>query len=149
MILDRLENASLYKQLSPRIAKGIEYIKTTDLVNIASGKYDISEGLIAMVNEYNTKDVENCKLESHRKYIDIQFIIKGEEFIGYAPLKSQSPFAEYDDVKDLIFYTNKEASLTKLEEGMFAIYFPDDLHMPGVKYIKSSLVKKLVVKVLI
>ena len=148
MILDRIENADLYTSLNPKIAKGIEYIKSTDLVSLASGKYDISEGLRAIISEYNTKNIEDCRLESHRKYIDIQYIISVEELIGFAPLKNQPPSIAYNETKDVIFYEDDEVSYTKLETGMFAIYYPTDLHRPCVKNKTSSPVKKLVIKVL-
>ena len=84
-----------------------------------------------MVHEYNTKDKKKAKLEAHRKYIDIQYIHSGVELIGVAAFKDQIPITD-DTEKDLAFYEG-DASFIKLETGMFAIFFPDDLHMPGIK----------------
>lgn len=148
MILDKIENAGLYTAINARISKGFEYIKTTDLISITSGKFEIGDGLTAIISEYETKNVEDCNLEAHEKFIDIQYIISGEELIGYVPLNKQVPTIAYNSDRDVVFY-KEEVALTKLEAGMFAVYFPTDLHQPCIKSGASSTVKKLVIKVLI
>ena len=99
-----------------------------------------------MVQEYDSRKIEDCKLEAHRKYIDIQFIVSGEEQIGVNLLKDQPSMNGYNENNDIIFFEG-DSSLVKMEAGMFAIFYPDDLHMPGVKVDQSLKVKKVVVKV--
>jgi YhcH/YjgK/YiaL family protein len=143
MITDKIENVKLYSGLKERIQKALEYIITTDLDNIKEGKYEIDgDNIYAMVNEYNTKDRSACFLEAHRKYIDIQYVVKGSELFGYAPFESQKPHAVYDAEKDFELF-NEEPSFVKFDTGMFAIFFPGDLHMPGIKAYSSSKVKKI------
>ncbi len=146
MILDKIDNSNLYTTLSANIAKGFEYIKNTDLAKVDSGTYDIGNSMKAIISEYDSKNEEDCKLEAHRKFIDIQFIIEGQEIIGYAPLKKQTPTIEYNDENDVVFYKD-EVTYTKIEKGMFAIFFPTDLHQPCMKNGNSTLVKKLVIKI--
>jgi len=147
MITDKIENAKLYLGLNKRIQKALEYIITTDLINIKEGKYDIDgDNIYVLVNEYNTKERSECFLEAHRKYIDVQYVAKGSELFGYAPLESQKPYAIYDKEKDFELF-NEESSFVKFDKGMFAIFFPGDLHMPGIKTVSSSKVKKIVIKI--
>jgi len=147
MIIDKIENAHLYKNISERINKSFEYIRTTDLKNLPAGRYTIDgENIFALVSEYQTKSESEGKLEAHRKYIDVQYVISGEELMGYVPLGNQQILESYKEENDIVFYTG-DKSFTKVSEGMFAIFFPEDVHMPGIASGKSSSVKKLVIKV--
>lgn len=147
MIIDKIENAHLYKGLGNRIQKAFEYINKTDLINIKPGKYEIDgENIFALINEYKTKPESEGKLEAHRKYIDVQYVISGEELIGYTPLGNQIILEPYKEENDVEFFKG-EKSFTKVSEGMFAIFFPEDVHMPWIITGKISFVKKLVIKV--
>jgi len=147
MIIDKLENAHLYKNLGERISKSFDYIKTTDLKNLPAGKYPIDgENIFALVSEYKTKSEAEGKLEAHRKYIDVQYVIEGEELMGYVPLGGQKVLEQYKEENDIVFFTG-DKSFTKVTVGMFAIFYPEDVHMPGISTRKISEVKKLVIKV--
>jgi YhcH/YjgK/YiaL family protein len=146
MVLDKIENYKLYEKLSERIAKGFEFINNTDLSQIKPGKYQIdNEDVFAIVQEYDTKEVTDCKLEGHTKYIDIQYVIKGVELMGVTTKNNQKMILT-DEEKDYSFFDG-ETSLMRVEEGMFTLFFPDDLHRPCVKAEEISAVKKVVVKV--
>ena len=73
-------------------------------------------------------------------------MISGEELIGYVPLGDQQILEPYKEDNDIVFFTG-DKSFTKVSEGMFAIFFPEDVHMPGISTGKISNVKKLVIKV--
>jgi YhcH/YjgK/YiaL family protein len=146
MVIDKIENYRLYSKLTKRLAKGFEFITETDLVAIESGKHQIdNDDVFAIVQEYDTKEEKDCILEGHHKYIDIQYVIKGVELMGFTPLTDQVSVEE-DLEKDYTFY-NGETSMIRVEEGMFTIFFPEDLHRPCVKAGQISKVKKVVVKV--
>ena len=148
MIIDKIENVKLYAGISERIKKALNYISKTDLANTEIGKYEIEgDNIFALVQEYNTKNPEDAKLESHFEHIDIQYMISGEEMMGLGILKKQIPHTIIKE-KDVAFYPN-DSTPFKLEEGMFAILFPSDLHCPGMKCSENLKVKKLVVKILI
>lgn len=149
MIADTINNSELYKNLSPLIKKGFDYIKQTDFSKMELGKYLIEgDALFALFQEYETKDINDCKLEAHKKYIDIQFILSGRELIGVTPLTDQLPSKEYNADDDYALYDNISSSMIKLESGDFAIFFPTDLHMPCLKIDnRSEKVKKVVIKV--
>lgn len=146
MIIDKIENYSLYANLTERLAKGFEFIKNTDLVQIEPGTYEIdNKEVFAIVQEYNTKEIKDCVLEGHTKYIDIQYVIEGAELMGVTTKKNQKVVTSDLD-KDYTFYEG-ETTYIRLEAGMFTVFFPDDLHRPCVLDGQSSRVKKVVVKV--
>jgi YhcH/YjgK/YiaL family protein len=148
MILDSLENYQLYSSINERIAKGFDFLLHTDLDAIPSGKHDIEgDTIFALVQEYQTKPLAECKLESHKNYIDIQYVIRGEEFMGVTT-KNNQKILEVNEDKDNTFYEGT-TSLVRVSKGMFTIFFPDDLHQPCVQTELASEVKKVVIKVLI
>jgi len=87
MIIDSLENSSRYECLHPRFKAALEFLKRPDIEATPIGRLELDGALLfALTQEYETKPIHDGKLEAHKKYIDIQFIVSGEEFIGYAPL---------------------------------------------------------------
>jgi len=146
MIVDRLVNAKSYTCLDSRIATAIEYLETTDFSVLAPGEYPIDgRDIFAIVNDYNLKPLAEGRLEAHREYIDIQYLARGAELIGYAPLKRQEESTPFDSEADAGFYQG-DSSLILVEEGMFALFYPDDLHMPGIGDPQTR-IRKVVVKV--
>ena len=147
MIIDRIENASRYFELGSGIAEALEYIRNNDLSKIALGNYEIRKDKIRMiVNEYEQKCTDRVRMEAHRKNIDVQYWVSGSELMGYAPFLSQSLLEPFNEEKDFGNYAAK-ASFTKLEPGMFAIYFPTDLHTAIADEQCDSMVRKIVFKV--
>ncbi|HEY7751246.1 MAG TPA: YhcH/YjgK/YiaL family protein [Ignavibacteriaceae bacterium] len=147
MIIDKFENINLYKNIHSGINLAFDYIRKNDFKNIKPGKYEIDgQEVFALISEYQSKPEAEGKLEAHKKYIDVQYVISGEELMGYSPLGNQTILAPYKEENDIIFYSG-EKSFTKVSAGMFAIFFPGDVHMPGIKTETPSFVKKLVIKV--
>ena len=106
MIIDKLSNSHLYSGLGEKINKSFAFLKQTDFSKMESGKHQIDgENIFALVNEYNTKDKSEGKLEAHRKYIDVQFVAKGSELMGYAPLRNQKVIDEYNEQNDITFFS--------------------------------------------
>ncbi|MEP7318480.1 MAG: YhcH/YjgK/YiaL family protein [Panacibacter sp.] len=148
MVIDILKNASRYYALSDSITTALDYLRNTGLKNIAPGKYEIDgENIFAIVQEYETLDATNEQMESHKKYIDVQYMIDGAELVGHTILKDQVPSTAYDEATDFMLFSEPPSFFSKLESGMFMIFFPTDLHMPCIKTEKPAVVKKIVVKV--
>jgi YhcH/YjgK/YiaL family protein len=147
MILDKIENAYLYSTINPLLAEGFKFITENDFRHVEPGKFFLKENLLyAMVNEYDTKPAADCKPEAHRIYTDIQFIVSGKELIGFQTLNGQEPTELYIKEKDVEFFS-EGGSLFTLEEGYFAIFFPDDIHQPCIMIDSPAHVKKVVIKV--
>jgi len=148
MIADLLQNADLYARLDDRLAVGLKYLQMTDFSKFAPGKYLIEDNeVFASVSEYNSKKPEDAKWEAHQKYADIQYIVSGEEKMGYAPLNTMEVTEAYNPDKDIVFLKGQGDYVTA-KPGMFVIFFPHDAHQPSVMIKESSPVKKVVVKVL-
>lgn len=148
MVIDTLQNAILYYHLNPRFAKAFQYLTATDFSQVQKGKYEVDgTDIIAIVNEYNTVPASGEQMEAHKKYIDIQYIVSGQELIGHDFLLQQSPSKAYDADSDYWLFGGTPAFFSKMQEGMFAIFFPTDLHMPNILVKESSPVKKVVMKV--
>jgi YhcH/YjgK/YiaL family protein len=144
MIIDKISNHSLYHAVHPLFSKAFKYLTTTDFTDYEPGKYPIDgNDAFVLVNDYLTKS--DGQLEGHHEYIDIQYVISGSEKIGYAPLNGQKESIPYNAEKDIAFYLGDKSDVT-IETGMFAVFFPGDLHLPGLKTDKSAPVKKIVVK---
>jgi YhcH/YjgK/YiaL family protein len=146
MIVDALDNALLYFGLGEGIKKGLLYIGGTDFSSLETGRHDIEgDQLFAMVQKYETKPLENGKWEAHRRYWDIQYVVKGVEQLHYANVGHLSA-GEYDAEKDFLGLDGEGDQIT-LREGMFAILSPQDAHMPGMALGPSTEVNKVVIKV--
>jgi biofilm protein TabA len=127
--------------------KVFEFIKNQDLETIAPGKYPIDgENAYASITEAPSKEFADAKWESHRKYIDLQYVIKGEEKIGVTPLSTATVVKPYDETKDGANYTADGTYYIGTPETFF-LFFPQDVHRPNIKVDGYNLVKKLVIKI--
>jgi len=149
MILDILEDKKTYLGLDSKFQKAFKFLQESDLEHLQIGKYEIEgEDIYAMVQAYTTKPIEEGKWEAHRKYIDIQYIVKGAELVGWATLDGLEVSQEYNSEKDVLFLKKSENwSALKLRAKHYAIFFPEDAHMPGVCEGSPDDVKKVVVKI--
>ncbi len=147
MIKDNLKNASKYYSLSPRMELAFKFLENNNLNNFKLGQHEIDGDNIYMnIQEYETKISDN--LEAHRKYIDIQYMIKGEEKMGVCSLDNLIPTCEYDEEKDVIFYKG-ECDFELVKENDFIVFYPEDAHLPCQVVEAPKMVKKVVVKVLV
>lgn len=148
MILDNLSNASVYRQLGPRIARGFAWLAEFS-PQTADGRYEIDgDNIYALVQSYDTSAPEQKKYESHRTYLDIQFVVDGAETIHYAPVEKLRPVMEYDATKDYLLYADAPGSTPlHLGPGSFAIFYPGDGHKPGCHAGGAATrIKKVVIK---
>ena len=148
MIFDHLSNISLYQALSPDIYAGLEYLQQIS-PDIAPGTYQITPRVKAIVSEYETKVKNEVGFEAHRKNIDIQYLLKGEERIACMPTEKLTETEPYSEEKDAAFYAAEgvAAQTMTIGGGYFAIFFPQDGHMPQLCVDEPEMVKKVVVKV--
>ncbi len=147
MVFDRLKNAQQYFPLGERIEKALKYLVDTDFENVEPGTYEIDgENIFAIVQLYNTKPSSSTKWESHRKYIDIQYMVSGKEKMGFTDSQKVIVLQEYHAGNDISFHKG-EGNYLIADEGHFAIFFPADIHMPQVAINIPHEVKKVVVKV--
>ena len=150
MIKDSLKYTKNYYNLSDKIKLALKYLEENNLKDFDNGRYDIlGNDIYINVQDYNSKPETQGKWEAHRKYIDIQFIIKGSEKIGVGTIENFQALEAYDETKDLEFLkiTNDNYQFLNMNENDFTILYPQDVHMPQIAINTPSYVKKAVVKI--
>lgn len=148
MFADRIENLKLYIPYNAKIKVICDYLAKTDIHALEVGKYDIADGVRVVVNAFTPKTREAARWETHRKYIDLQYLIEGDESMGYLPIDEVED-AAYDAEKDVSHPVPKagaNVSEIALETGSFAFLEPRDAHRPSVK-LHSEASKKLIFKI--
>ncbi len=145
MIIDNLANLEKYESLNENFKIVNDYLKTHDLEKMESGKYEIKGSEIFFnLNEYETKSIQ--KLEAHKKYIDIQILVSGEEYMGYTNIENTKVAQEYSQEKDVMFLTG-EVDKIKATNKNFLIFYPQDAHMPALAITEPMQVKKAIFKI--
>lgn len=148
MIIDRLENAEAY-MVSGELREAFSFLRGLG-VDTPEGEHEIrGRRIFARVMRYQSIPREQGKLESHRRYADIQVLLSGKEFIEWVPVEG-SDDAFYDSEADVSFHPVPESAhgLFMLTPGLFALFLPGDAHMPMLQAGQvSGPVTKVVIKV--
>lgn len=147
--INRRELAVSYFNHKERWDEAFGFLKNNDLTKVELKRHDIDgDNLYSPVSEYITKNEEDAKYEAHRKYIDIQYVANGKELIGIASVSQKGEIlTPYDETKDIEFMKVIEGKDWPATPDRFFIFFPGDLHRPGLKDGENSPVRKVVVKV--
>ncbi len=146
MILDVLENAHRYLALHKGFAQAFEFLRRSDLQELPVDTYEIDgERVYAMVAKDPGRKKEDALLETHEKYIDIQLVLAGTDTMGWKPKSlCKQPAVEYDSETDIQFFEDEPDAWLPTQRGTFAIFFPEDAHLP---LISSGQIHKVVVKI--
>ena len=156
MILDRLAHASNSRGIRPGLDAALEFLSRTALDALPLGKREIDgERIYALVQEYDAADPSTRKFESHRRYLDVQLVCRGQEVIYWVPAARLKRAGAYSEDGDAVLYDDPVAGTPAtplgLEAGSFAVFFPEDAHMPGCRWAGTESpkgkVRKIVVKV--
>ena len=134
MVKDSVENAAMYAGMSPRIRAAFDFIANGGLEDIADGRTEIDgDNLYVNVQTNTLKSWSEGKWELHRKYADIQYVIEGSQVIGYCEKDALVPGEGYSEPNDIEFRPDAAGIGTGLamQEGDFAIFFPQDAHRPN------------------
>lgn len=134
MILSALSQSSRYAALHPLFPRVFDFIRDTDLYALAPGRYPIvGDELFAIVEHVPGRTREMARLEAHRRYIDIQLVLDGDEAMGWKPLADcHNPVSEHSEEKDIRFFLDAPASWVAVPPDHFCIFFPEDAHAPLV-----------------
>jgi YhcH/YjgK/YiaL family protein len=127
--------------------KVFKFLGDPKLATLAPGKYVIDgDNAYATIAEGAPKKLEDVKWESHRKYIDLQYVVAGKVKIGVAPVSSATVTMPYDETKDIANYTAEGTFFTATPEAFF-LFFPQNAHRPDIKVDGYDTLKKLVIKI--
>ena len=148
MIVDNIVNCEKYYGVNDKFKKAFEFLAKAPS-DLPAGRHEISgDEIFAVVQSYVTKNEEECICEGHRKYIDVQYMVSGNEFMKITDISSVKSEVMYDENKDLeIFSTGDTCDKIAMTPGKFAIFFPNDIHKGAIMYTNPSAIKKIIVKV--
>lgn len=146
MVFDSISNFYNYASIHPQFSSVSGFLSVVNITELPAGKHFVNEdGTFASVDEYKTKDISEGFIEFHKKYIDIQIILRGKEKIGICP-KDSARELEFNEEKDFGKLEGRADFIT-LKENYFVIFFPHDGHMPQIMDGDPESVKKMVIKV--
>lgn len=132
MIFDSIKQLSAYRGMLPAIAAVEAFLRDNDIEALEAGKIRLGGGIVCNVNRYEPKP--ESKWEVHRNYIDLQYVVRGAETMVYAPIDCGCAAGDYQAEKDVQFFGDAHRAVTmNFRDGDFALFFPQDIHMPGLK----------------
>lgn len=146
MILAPLASAHRYYPLVSQLQQAFDFLRRPDLATLDNGRHEIEgEQMFAIMARELGRIPEASPLEFHRRYLDIQYLIAGDEQIGWRPTAGCAhPTQPYDASRDIGFFSDAPQTWFTLAPGQFAIFFPEDAHAP---LASSGKIHKVVVKV--
>lgn len=147
MIYDSLKHLEAYKGIHPGIYRGLELLRDTDFSTLQDERYEVDgDDLFFFIQSYESKPVNDTP-EAHRKYVDIQFLISGQEKMGVGALEDMTEEVEARPQGDIWFYHGPMDEVT-LSGDKFAVLFPGDAHAPCIAVDGTPVpCRKCVVKV--
>lgn len=147
MILDNIRNYDQYITCNPNLILARQHLLRSDLAVLEDGQYDLgSDKGYGLVRRYVTKPLTDQKFEAHRKYIDIQYIVSGEEYIIYNDATKLQTFSCYEEENDCELFSGNGTAI-HLTQGDFVILFPQDAHIPKIAVNAEKPVIKAIVKI--
>ena len=150
MVVSDLDHSDHQTSGAPGLQKAFAFLRSPGIHQLTDGRVEIDgDRVFALVQRYETMMTDAPKFEFHRKYIDVQFIVSGEEVIGWAPVARMTVTDAYDVDKDICFGTVAKGIWTPvhLQAGQLAVLWPEDGHAPKLACGASLPVMKIVVKV--
>jgi YhcH/YjgK/YiaL family protein len=148
MIFDSIDNFTKYLSVNKNFKLVPEFLLQYQLNKLETGKYELPDGNYAIVSSYSTKQLPECFIECHRKYIDVQIIISGIEKVGICNI-NECEENEYNSEKDFSVLKGNTDFIT-FRKGHFIVFFPQDGHMPGISCSDTpEAVEKIVFKIVV
>ena len=150
MILDTIANASVYEGLHAGIDMALKAVAAYTPENYETGKVELDGDKVFLLrNAYTTNDPANAIFEAHRAYIDVMYMVEGEETIYVKPTSQLSNITkEYDPAGDaLLADMDADATPVRLTAGSFIVLMPQDAHAPACWVDSAKDVKKIIGKV--
>ncbi len=146
MIVDYLKLADRYSSVQSRMAAGFAFLRRAGVFELPDGRISIDgDQVFAIIQRIDGRGRDQSLLEAHRKYLDIQYVVKGEDCIGWLPLSDcHRVSTPYDPEKDIEFFYDRPATWVTIPAGAFAVFFPDDAHAP---LATEGRIHKIVIKI--
>lgn len=151
MFYGKLNDLPFERHLYPApLCRALDFLARTDFARLDPGRIDIDgERMFAILAKGETGPAEKGQWEVHRQYVDVQYLLEGEEVIGFArEYEGVEVEADALDEEDCLYYLNvRPVANLRLEPGHFAVFFPQDVHRPLCEAGKPGPVRKVIVKI--
>lgn len=119
-----------------------------DASKYSDGRYRLEDGVYLNIDTYMTGSREDRRFEAHRKFIDVQYMILGEELIEVVAPALLEPESDYNCDRDIIFFRNNTKGIAyHLNVDSFLLLTPEDAHMPCISIKDQMEVRKAVFKI--
>lgn len=138
------------KSIDSRIEEIMACLKGKDILAMEPGKYQEAEDWYYLVQSYDSKPEAQCRLEAHEKYVDIQWVLKGEERLDICAVEGLEVEEAYSEEKDVVFFKAPESMMQMvLTDGGYSVLYPENAHRPGRRVDEATpvAIRKVVVKV--
>ena len=147
MIVCRYEDLKKYEKVLPYLENALDCVEKLRKEDFPSGRHEYEGGFL-FVQRGSTKAFDENAYETHEKYIDVQYMIKGEELAFYEPVIKLKKYKSYDEIADIAFFTGakENGSVLQVKSGMCWVAYPEDAHMPCRCDGKSNDYLKIVMK---
>ena len=147
MIYDNINSLRKYIGVIPHLEEVLSYLDNNDLYDLPFERIDINDNVYLAKQKYIGKDRKDAGVESHKKYIDIQVMLKGRESMYYGLYNDNLKVSiDYDDSKDIMFYDEVFNNKVEVSKDEFVVFFKEDIHQPGIK-VSDEEINKVVIKI--
>lgn len=127
-----------------------EYKSLSNILLDSCNKIELDDNCFVLEQAYISKNKKDCLFESHKKYIDIQYVFEGEEIMEVENIRNLIVTTEYNENLDYAKYAqSKDSSILKIRQNELAIFYPKDAHMPCIKIDENEKIIKAVFKILV
>lgn len=147
MILDNIRYIDTYRNLGQFFPIAIDFLKTQNLELLTPGRFAVSGEDVYCIVQEQMNGHEPQIWEMHQRYVDIQFIIAGNERIGVFPLHDLTVVPFFPEGSDNAVTSDLNGTYYDLNPGDYLILFPQDVHKPNCPGKGSAYSKKIIVKV--
>lgn len=141
--------AESYFKFKDRWDMAFQFLKSNDLQNL-SGRHDLDgNNVYVLVSDYNSKEKSETRYEVHKKYVDIQYVAVGEEYMGKAAINQVESTSSYNEANDIEYFDYEDGDYFLANQETFFIFFPDEVHRSSIKVNESVPIKRIIVKLLV
>lgn len=144
MIFDTLHRADIYAALHPGFNSAFAYLREANLETLTPGRHEIDGDRLFVIVGRDQGKGRDARLEAHRRYIDIQYVISGHEEMGWLPIDQCGLVLEaHNNERDFALFGDPPVSWFTVPPGSFTVFFPHDAHAPlaGTGTIRKAVVK--------
>ena len=149
MIKDNITNRSTYEGLKPELKETLEFLAGLKGEDFSVKTIELDgRNRFVMLQSYETEAFSGHRYESHKNYLDIQYVLEGSETMRVADITGLVVSQDYNPDKDIMFYDGKDEGVdVVLKPGDFVVLYPQDGHMPKLAAGSPGVIKKAVAKI--